>query len=239
MSEFLCNKGGCDVVPDKIGEDVLKQKPAIRKTPKAYRGELLPPSVRRATVDFVKRLEKHKIRYMVVGAAPVQFYGRERFSRDVDVVLFLDKENASDLLLILKHFNVKYPLPHEHTLDTPGDLLSWHLLRLEDVKYDALLDAHLKPEKLGLDEDSLARARIVSMNGKNIIIPSPEDYIITKLISRRPSTHDFEDIMSTLINQYNTIDWKYLEDKARKADILFLLKYYKEAIEKKLGRKKE
>ena len=224
-------------MPEKIGKDVLKQRVRV---PKAYRGELLPPSVRRATVDFVKRLESHKIRYMVVGAVPVQFYGRERFSRDVDIAVFLNKRNTADFLKILKsgRYKVRYPLPHEHKLEKPDDLLDWDLLRLVDLEHDSLLDIHLKTEIIGLDEGSLTKAKNVTINGEQIVIPSPEDYLITKFISRRPSSHDFEDIMSTLINQYHAIDWKYLEDKARKTDVIFLLKYYKEAVEKKLLRKK-
>ena len=217
---------------EKIGKSVLKKPPRV----KAYKGELLPPSVRKTTVVFVKELEKHRIAYMVAGAVPVQFYGRERFSRDVDIVLFLNERNSQSLLKILNsgRYEVRYPLPHEHKLEKPGDLLSWHLLRLKDLGTDGLLDIHLKPERLGLDKTSLDRSRVIKLDRAKVIIPSPEDYLITKFVSRRPSSHDFEDIMSTLINQYQTIDWKYLEGKAKKLGVLRLLNYYKEAVERKV-----
>jgi len=231
------------MVPTKIGRKIIEEKPKAPKTklPQAYRGELLPPSVRKATVDFVRQLKKHKVKYMVVGAVPVQFYGRERFSRDVDVVLFLNDRTAKFLFEMVKggRYKVRYPFPHEHRLEKPEGLLNWHLLRLVDLEYDSLLDVHLKPGEIGLDDSSLARAKNVTLNGGKVVIPSPEDYLVTKLISRRPGSHDFEDIMSTLISQYRAIDWKYLEAKAEKHGVLFLLKFYKDAIEKKLLRKKQ
>lgn len=117
-------------------------------------------------------------------------------------------------------------------------LLNWHLLRLEDSAHNALLDVHLEPGSLGLDKKSLNKAKIVALNGEKIVIPSIEDYLITKLISRRPSSHDFEDTMSTLIRQYGKINWEYLKNKAEKYNVLFLLKYYREAVENKMkGRK--
>jgi len=58
----------------------------------------LPFSVRKALVNFVRELKRSRLKYLVVGAGPVQFYGRERFSRDVDVVLFLNKKNSNVLL---------------------------------------------------------------------------------------------------------------------------------------------
>lgn len=226
----------------KIGKNVVPAKPKTDKLKlaRAYRGELLPPSVRKAIVDFVRELKRNRLKYLVVGAVPVQFYGRERFSRDVDIVLFPNEKTANILFELLKskRYKVKYPLPHEHRLEKPDDFLKWHLLRLIDIKYNSLLDVHLKPEKIGLDQNSLIRAKNVTINGSKIVIPSPEDYLITKLISRRPSSHNFEDIMSTLINQYQTINWKYLESKAEDRGVLFLLKFYKEAVEKKLLRKK-
>jgi hypothetical protein len=199
---------------------------------------LLPFSVRKATVDFVKELKKNRLKYLVLGAVPVQFYGRERFSRDVDIVLFLNEKSADVLFELVKsgRYKVRYPLPHEHKLEKPDDFLDWHLLKLEDLRHKALLDVHLKHGNLGLDKKSLNNAKTVMLNGEEIVIPSAEDYLMTKLISRRPSSHDFEDIMSTLLGQYSKIDWKYLEKKAEKYKVLFLLKYYKDAIEKKMRR---
>jgi len=219
----------------KIGSDILK-----RKHVKSHKGELLPPSIQKTTIDFVKKLEKSGIRYLIVGAVPVQFYGRERFSRDVDIALFLDQTNIKFLFKILKseRYRVLYPLSQEHKIEKPENLLDWHLLKLKDLKYEGTLDIHLKPERLGLDKASLDSSKTVELGRTKIIIPAPEDYLITKLISRRPSTHDFEDIMSTLLNQYQVIDWKYLEDKAKELSILHLLNYYKEAVERKYGDEK-
>jgi hypothetical protein len=68
-------------------------------------------------------------------------------------------------------------------------------------------------------------------------MPSPEDYIITKLVARRPGTQDYSDIITTLERMYDKLDWKYLEKRTETLNMLSLLKYYREGIEWKLKKK--
>jgi len=221
---------------NRIGKNVLKSKPSSKLgIIRSLKGELLPPSTRYSTISLVKMLKKYKLKYIIVGAVPVQFYGRERFSRDVDIVLFLNEENVKHLFHILKlrRYQVIYPLEHEHKIEKPHDLLDWHLIKLKDRKTDSLVDIILKPQTVGLSFETLKRARVVTLDKEKIVIASPEDYLITKLKSRRPSTHDYEDIISTLVNQYELLDWNYLERRADNEGVLSLLNYYKEGIKKK------
>lgn len=225
---------------EKIGTSASRRKPKHKMRVRSYKGELLPPSTRKTTIDFVKALQKYGIKYVVVGAVPVQFYGRERFSRDVDFVLDLNSESAQRLFTILKssRYEIIYPLPHEHEINSPNDLLNWHLVKLKDVKTNSLVDVIVKPENVGISFDSavMKRMRKVVLNGTRILIPSPEDYLITKLVSRRPSTYDYADIISTLSHQFNKLDWGYLERRARDTNTLTLLNYYREGVERKRRR---
>ena len=219
---------------NKIGKNVLKPTSKLRISG-SLKGELLPSSTRYSTISLVKMFKKYKLKYLVIGAIPVQFYGRERFSRDVDIVLFLDEGNVKHLFYILKlkRYQVIYPLKHEHKIEKPQDLLDWHLIKLKDRKTDSLVDIILKPQNVGLSFETLKRARKVTIDKEKIVIASPEDYLITKLKSRRPSTHDYEDIISTLVNQYELLDWNYLERRADNEGVLSLLNYYREGIKKK------
>ena len=47
----------------------------------------IPEQVKLCLRDLVERLGKHKIRYVVICALPVHFYGRPRTSADIDIVL--------------------------------------------------------------------------------------------------------------------------------------------------------
>ena len=71
------------------------------------------------------------------------------------------------------------------------------------------------------------------------MIPSPEDYIIMKLKVRRPATHDFEDIISTLSAQFHNLDWEYMNKRAEEENLTSLLNYYRDAVKRKLKRVEE
>ena len=177
---------------------------------------------------------------MLAGAVPVQYYGRERFSRDVDIVLSLDEEGAKNLFNILMkdRYRLIYPLRHEREISSPSDLLNLGMIKIRDVETQSIADIILRPSEAGFrfDEESERRMRTVTLNGEQVLIPSPEDYLIMKLKSRRPGTHDFEDIISTLTSQYNSLDWEYLNRRAEEENLTSLLNYYKEAVKRKMER---
>lgn len=47
----------------------------------------IPEKVKLCLRDLVERLKKYRIRYVIVGAMPVHFYGRPRASADIDMVI--------------------------------------------------------------------------------------------------------------------------------------------------------
>ena len=48
--------------------------------------------------------EKHKIRYLIVGGYAVMKYSEPRFTKDLDVFIATDQENAKNVYLALKEF---------------------------------------------------------------------------------------------------------------------------------------
>lgn len=204
---------------------------------RGYRGELIPPSVRKTAAFLVRELKNRGIPYVLAGAFPVQFYGRERLSRDVDVVLCLEPKNSESLYKLLKsgRYTLIYPLEHEQKLDSPNSLSKLNLIKIRDIETDSLVDLILNPAEVGFtfDIESEKRTRTIDVDGEQACIPSPEDYLIMKFKSRRPGTHDFEDIMSTMADQFQTLDWNYLNKRAEKENLKSLLTHYKSAFEKK------
>jgi len=204
----------------------------------SYKGELIPASTRKTAINLVRELKKRGVKYVLAGALPVQFYGRERLSRDVDIVVSLDERGAESLFELLKsdRYTVLYPLRHEQEINSPSDLMRLGLLKVRDAKTQSLVDVLLRPTEVGFKfgDEPEERARTVVLNGEQILIPSPEDYLIMKLKSRRPGTHDFEDIISTLSTQFNVLDWAYLQRRAKEEKLTSLLNHYKEAVESKM-----
>jgi len=187
---------------------------------------------------MVRKLKKYGVKYVLAGAFPVQFYGRERLSRDIDVLVSLDGREAANLFELLKsdRYAVLYPLKHEQEIDSPSDLMRLGLLKVKDKETRSTVDIILRPTEVGFKfgGEPEERTRTVILDGEQILIPSPEDYLIMKLKSRRPGTHDFEDIISTLSTQFSHLDWAYLQRRAEEEKLTGLLNHYKEAVERKM-----
>jgi len=54
--------------------------------------------------ELLNLFEKHKIRYLVVGAYAVMKYSEPRFTKDLDLWISTDPENANSVYLALKEF---------------------------------------------------------------------------------------------------------------------------------------
>jgi hypothetical protein len=54
--------------------------------------------------ELLKIFEKHNIRYLVVGGYAVMKYSEPRFTKDIDVLIATDQENANSVYAALKEF---------------------------------------------------------------------------------------------------------------------------------------
>jgi len=176
----------------------------------------IPPDVKRSLIEVVKKLDNLKVKYLIIGAIPVLYYGRPRLSWDIDIVLATTKDK------MLKIFR-----PKRYSL-VRGEKM---VFKFRDLETNSFIDVLLNPSDLGLTPESFERKKEIMVNNTKINIPSPEDYIITKLISRRARTPDYMDTISTMLNMYEELDWLYLERRAKTLRIDSLLKYYKEGVE--------
>lgn len=54
--------------------------------------------------ELLKIFEKHNIRYLIVGGYAVMKYSEPRFTKDIDVLIATDQENANSVYAALKEF---------------------------------------------------------------------------------------------------------------------------------------
>ncbi len=54
--------------------------------------------------EFVELLNKHKVKYLVIGGYAVNFFGYPRYTKDIDFWIWLAKENIQKLLQAIKDF---------------------------------------------------------------------------------------------------------------------------------------
>lgn len=54
--------------------------------------------------EFFASLRKHEVRFLVVGAYAVAFHAKPRYTKDIDVFIAPDRENARKLVIALEEF---------------------------------------------------------------------------------------------------------------------------------------
>ncbi len=60
----------------------------------------LPPDF----VDFLKLMQKHQVRYLVIGSWAVALHGRPRYTKDIDILVAREPENARKIMLVINEF---------------------------------------------------------------------------------------------------------------------------------------
>jgi len=79
----------------------------------------LPPDFR----EFLRLLNKHEVRYLVVGGYAVGFHGYPRTTAELDVWLSATPENAARVIAALKAFGFASAAEVEPLLTSPGKLI--------------------------------------------------------------------------------------------------------------------
>lgn len=75
-------------------------------------------------MEFLQALQNHKVKFVVVGAYALSFYGHPRMTGDIDFWIYPDEANASNLMRALNEFGFE-PLNL-----TAKDILSGEIIQL-------------------------------------------------------------------------------------------------------------
>ena len=54
--------------------------------------------------EFLQLLNEHDVRYLIIGGYAVAFHGHPRYTKDLDVWIWVDPTNASRMIEALNHF---------------------------------------------------------------------------------------------------------------------------------------
>ena len=54
--------------------------------------------------EFIESLNKHSVRYLLIGGYAVALHGHPRYTKDLDIWIWMDHTNAANLLNALKDF---------------------------------------------------------------------------------------------------------------------------------------
>jgi Nucleotidyltransferase of unknown function (DUF6036) len=109
--------------------------------------------------EFIKLLNEHSVRYLVVGGYAVALHGHPRYTKDLDIWIELSPENAENILKALENFGfASLDLKPDDFLENDQIIQLGYppnridiLTTLKDVKFEDCWRAKVQVEIGGLD----------------------------------------------------------------------------------------
>ena len=127
--------------------------------------------------DVVKRFDDAGIEYFLVGSLASMYYGRPRFTQDVDLVVRIKSKHVLEFEKLFP-LDEYYCPPKEVLLDEVGRRGSFNLINQSSgIKVDIVID---KQTDFYISEFE-RKKRLEIVPGLEIFIASPEDLILKKL----------------------------------------------------------
>jgi hypothetical protein len=163
--------------------------------------------------------DKHNILYMLIGGIAVNYYGRPRFTHDVDMIIQIQLKNAQEIISL---FEREFYVAIEGVIEAIQYGTMFNLIHQETgFKVDCWV---LKDEEYA--KVSFARRRKEIIFDQPIYISSPEDLIISKLDWYKKSDiqKHYEDALSIFQIQAENLDLDYIKDWAECFSFLEILK---------------
>jgi predicted nucleotidyltransferase len=85
--------------------------------------------------EFLSLLNKHNVKYCIIGAFAVAFYAKPRYTKDIDILVESSKENAQRILKVLEEFGFGELAISIEDLTLDGNILQ---LGYEPLRIDLL-----------------------------------------------------------------------------------------------------
>jgi len=134
--------------------------------------------------EFLELLNKHKVRYCIIGSYALSFHARPRYTKDIDILIEASPENAEKILIVLEKFGFDSLNLRVEDFSEKGNIIQ---LGYEPVRIDIMTS--LK----GLDFSDVWENRVQGSYGKQMVnFIDRQNLIKSKKISNR--TQDKADL---------------------------------------------
>jgi hypothetical protein len=129
--------------------------------------------------EFLSLLNKHNVKYCIIGAFAVAFYAKPRYTKDIDILVEPSNDNAQKVMKALGEFGFGKIAVSIEDLMQEGNILQ---LGYEPLRIDLL-------NKLeGFQFQDIWRNRVTGVYGsEKVNIIGLDDLIRNKKMSDRPS----------------------------------------------------
>ena len=172
-------------------------------------------TILRSLQRLLKLLEGKNVAYMIIGGYALPFYGRIRTTLDIDLAVAIKTDEE-----IKQLFRWLQSIDFEVTNYSPQNPLIIIVDRREELE----VELWLKPDGIVFDEETLRRRKRAKLDeNTEAWIISPEDYIVNKLARLDRGAVDEQDVKSVLVRQGDKLDRRYLDKRARDAEVIKVL----------------
>ncbi len=156
-----------------------------------------------------EKLNEAGIQSMIYGGIAVIAWGRPRFTQDVDLKVFLSRDEADRLVsCMIPEFRPDAEDP-KTKLQQVGFAFFWDP---SNIRIDLVL------AETGFDLQAMSRSRPIEMlPGITLTLCSAEDLLVYKMISDRPRDND--DVPGIIHRQKKSLDDGYIETWLREFEI--------------------
>lgn len=169
----------------------------------------------RVLVDVVERLERAGLDYMISGSVALSAYVRPRMTRDVDVVVVVDRNRAAALTAA---FAGGYYLDAAAVERAVADRRLVNAVHDETlVKVDLIVRKDEPFRRLEFE-----RRRELSIGGRRMWVVSPEDLLLSKLVWAASSASAVQRADAVALVGLE-LDWAYLDRWAAELGVLAAL----------------
>jgi len=174
------------------------------------------PEISQALRKLVGILDEAKIPYMIIGGYALTAYGRIRTTQDVDLAIaasFPDIVRTHDLLR-----RNGYQLP-----SAPHREAAFFLAI--DLENRIEFEIWTEPDGVVFDDELLKRRVRIRpfVDDFEAYVIGPEDFIVNKLARKSREVGDEQDAASVLKLQEGKLDYDYLMQRAKQANVIGLL----------------
>ncbi|MHB9024944.1 MAG: nucleotidyltransferase [Armatimonadota bacterium] len=142
------------------------------------------------------------IPYVIGGGTAVVLYGRDRRTKDFDIFMNRDVLRVTMDALSNAGFT---------TADTEKRWL--YKVWRNDLTIDLIVETRGGDR---IDEEVIARSRLIDHFGQDFRIMGPEDTLYRKILTQLPGRPDWYDALSIIERQQGKLDWTYFLSRAQR-----------------------
>lgn len=151
------------------------------------------------------RLDGARIPYMVTGSIAASYYAQPRMTRDIDLVVELQPEDAERVSVL---FGGDFDCAVDAIRGAIERKSLFNLIHIEAaIKVDFIVRKDTRYRR-----EEFRRRRTVVIDGDGLWLVSPEDLLLSKLMWARETRSEVQlrDVRS-LIGSVRELDWPYIE----------------------------